>query len=152
PKLLAGLRLQREQVRIDLPPFHSGRRVFALLLALSVPAHGDVALTDLQVELALVKQGARAEGPKEGERPDVLLPQFFAGDIVSQQVSIAVEKDDHFAVGGWRRRRKRAASVFLNALSEIVLPNDLAGAAIEAISRQRIGRHIGGRNEHAVAK
>ena len=95
PKFLAGLRVQRQQKRING--------------AVRAPSPMDrhIALEDLQIKPAAVKGRTAGEGPLKGELAvvalDVAGPNLFAVEIECRELTVAVEEPDQLAIGDRRR-------------------------------------------------
>src|ERR1043166_5819058 len=92
PKLLAGLRIEREQIRI------------IRAIAASMTVYRDIALQHLEVKLAVIKDRTAGESPVKGEWAVFLLnvahPNLFAIEIISDHFAGPVKEHDQFAIGG----------------------------------------------------
>src|SRR4030095_3663943 len=90
PEFLAGVRVERQQIRFvrSIPPTAS--------------ATGFVALQHWKIKTSVVEDGAGAEGPVEGKLSIVLLnisfPDFLALEIQTEQIPGTKEKPDVSAV------------------------------------------------------
>src|SRR2546429_1688782 len=113
-----------------------------------------VALQDLNISLAFVDRRTSAISPLIGERSIFLLqivcPNLFPVQIEPGQVAVAVEEHDYFSVRHWRRRSEITSVVKAIANGNLLVPNLLAGIAIEAQRAQSLCFIIGGADEDLV--
>src|SRR5439155_9102178 len=123
PELLAGLRIERQQERIDWA------------IRASTAMHRRVALEDLHVKAAVVIRRAAAERPLKRELAVVFLniagPNLLAVEVERRQLAVSIKEPDQLAVGDRRRGSEVAFLVEADADAGLVLPKRLAGGAIQ---------------------
>src|SRR5262245_27857318 len=118
--------------------------------------NGNVALQDLEVQLAVREKRAGGKSPLESEvtvvAGDAAVPEFLAGMIEGNKSAISVKEDCTVFIDGGRRRRVIAILVAIDPVAGLLVPEDLAGFAIKAHGLERLvlGIHTG--NENTVAQ
>lgn len=97
---------------------------------------GLVALKDLDVEFAVVEEGAGSVGPLGAEGAvsfgEVALPEFVAGVGVGGELSVGEEEDHAFGVGGGGGVGHVAAVIPAEAVGDGFAPEFLAGIGVIA--------------------